>query len=89
MKLPATAGIFIYISEIYMKMPGAAGIFIYMYEIYMKMPAAAGNFIYISVTSGGFEPSLAEYYKHKQLVLTIRPSPPLIGYQYLNHKISF
>ena len=30
MKLPATAGIFIYIFEIYMKMPATAGNFIYI-----------------------------------------------------------
>ena len=56
MKLPASAGIFVYISEIYMS------IFRYISEIYIKLPAAAGNFKYISVPSGGFEPSRAKFY---------------------------
>ena len=74
MKLPAVAGIFIYISEIYMKMPATAGIFIYIFEIYMKMPATAGNFIYISWSQGD---SIRHGQNIKDLLagdLTITPS---------------
>ena len=74
MKLPAVAGIFIYISEIYMKMPATAGIFIYIFEIYMKMPATAGNFIYISWSQGDSIRHGQNSKRFKGGDLTIRPS---------------